>query len=177
MLANAETAAPAAPNIPANDLFPEPEEPHRDSFSSVRMLSGGGESRQNASLSRVMASHLFDMTDSALLLVDSQERIVLANQHWTDLSGLESDAIAGRTLGDGPVAGASEAIADLLHLARISDDSVSGSVENKHVRGYCLGLEARVIPLRDDDGKSATGFLCIVKAAGLGDEVLAELRA
>lgn len=177
MLANVETAAVAAAHIPANDSFPGPEEPPRDGFAGVQMLSDDSAVRRDTGLSRVLASHLFDMTDSALLLTDSEERIVLANQHWTDLSGLEADAIAGRTLGEGPVAGASEAIADLLHLARISGDSVSGSVHNKHVRGYLLGLEARVIPLRDDDGESASGFLCIVKAAGLTAESAPRLRA
>ncbi len=177
MLANAETAAIAAAHIPANDSFPGPEEPPRDGFSGVQMLSDGIGTRRGSALSRILASHLFDMTDSALLLTDSEERIVLANQHWTDLSGLKADAIAGRTLSEGPVAGASEAIADLLHLARISGDSVSGSVDNKHVRGYSLGLEARVIPLRDDDTESASGFLCIVKAAGLTAEAAPNLRA
>lgn len=167
MLANAQTVAIAATHIPANDSFPGPEEPPRDGFAGVQMLSDDSEARGGSALSRMLASHLFDMTGSALLLTDSEERIVLANQHWTDLSGLEADAIAGRTLGEGPVAGASEAIGDLLHLARISGDSVSGSVENKHVRGYSLGLEARVIPLRDGEGDGASGFLCIVKAAGL----------
>jgi len=177
MLANAETAAIAAAHIPANDSFPGPEAPPQDGFARVQMLSDDGRARRGSALSRILASHLFDMTDSALLLTDSEERIVLANQHWTDLSGLEADAIAGRTLGEGPVAGASEAIADLLHLARLSGDSVSGSVENKHVRGYSLGLEARVIPLRDDDGESASGFLCIVKVAGLTAESAPRLRS
>ncbi|MCH8182644.1 MAG: PAS domain-containing protein [Proteobacteria bacterium] len=177
MLANAETAAIAAAQIPANDSFPEPEKPSQHGFSGVQMLPDDRKARRGSALSRILASHLFDMTDSALLLTDSEERVVLANQHWTDLSGLEADAIAGRTLGEGPVAGASEAIADLLHLARLSGDPVSGSVENKHVRGYSLGLEARVIPLRDDDGESASGFLCIVKAAGLTPESLPRLRA
>lgn len=165
MLANAETVAIAAAHIPANDSFPDHVSPSRDGFAGVQMLSDDGGVRRNAALSRILASHLFDTNDSALLLTDSEERIVLANQHWTDLSGLEADAIAGRTLGEGPVAGASEAIADLLHFARLSGDSVSSNVENKHVRGYSLGLEARVIPLRDDDGENASGFLCIVKVA------------
>ena len=177
MLANAETAVVAAAQIPANDSFPGPEKPPRDGFSGVQMLSDDGKARRGSALSRILASHLFDMTDSALLLTDSEERIVLANQHWTDLSGLEADAIAGRTLGEGPVAGASEAIADLLHLARLSGDPVSGNVENKHVRGYSLGLEARVIPLHDDDAESASGFLCIVKVAGLSAEPAPRLPA
>ena len=167
MLASAETATIAAAHIPANDSFPGPEQPPRDVFSGVPMLSDDSDVRRESALSRILASHLLEMTDSALLLADSEERIVLTNQHWTDLSGLEADAIAGRTLSEGPVAGASEAIADLLHLARISGGSVSGSVENKHVRGYSLGLEARVIPLRGNDRERASGFLCIVKAAGL----------
>ncbi len=177
MLANVETAAIAASHIPANDSFPGPDEPPQDGFTGVQMLPDDGEARRGSALSRILASHLFDMTDSALLLTDSEERIVLANQHWTDLSGLEADAIAGRTLGEGPLAGASEAIGDLLHLARLSGDSVSGSVENKHVRGYSLGLEARIIPLHDDDGERASGFLCIVKVAGLAAESAPRLRA
>ncbi len=177
MLANVETVEIADAHIPANDSFPDLAEPPGGGFAGVKMLPDGGGARRASVLSRILASHLFDMTDSALLLTDSEERIVLANQHWTDLSGLEADAIAGRTLGEGPVAGASEAIGDLLHLARLSGDPVSGSVENKHVRGYSLGLDARVIPLHDDDGECASGFLCIVKVAGLAAEAAARLRA
>ena len=82
MLASVETVAIAAAHIPANDSFPEAEEPPRDGFAGVQMLSDDREARRDSALSRILASHLFDMTDSALLLTDSEERIVLANQHW-----------------------------------------------------------------------------------------------
>ncbi len=170
MLANLETAATAAAHIPANDSSPRQVDPTGDSFAGVQMLSETRTRERESALSRILASRLFDVSDAALLLADAEERIVTANQHWTDLSGLETHMIEGRPLGENPVAGASEAIADLVHFARVSGGSVSGSVDNKHVRGYSLGLDARVIPLRDDEGGTASGYLCIIKAAGLGVE-------
>ncbi len=168
MLANLELAPAATAHFPANDAFPRQTDPPGDSFAGVQMLSEARPKQSASALSRMLASRLFDVSDAALVLADSEERIVSVNQHWTDLSGRETKMIEGRTLGENPVAGASEAIADLVHLARVSGASVSGSVDNKHVRGYSLGLEVRVIPLREDEDTAASGYLCIVKAAGLG---------
>jgi hypothetical protein len=98
---------------------------------------------------------LFESDDDALLLIDTDGRIVNVSSEWVLLCG-DNGMMENTTQGS--------EISDLLHRVRHDGRPRSATIYNHHGRGFQLKLDATILPVAGDNG-AVTGFLARLRPA------------
>jgi PAS domain S-box-containing protein len=94
-----------------------------------------------------LAESLIADSRDALLVLDTEERVVDASPEWLVLCGGHLDQVVGRPFAEVVRAARGAELADLLRRAQNERRPVEAVINHRHHRGFALELAARVIPI------------------------------
>lgn len=94
-----------------------------------------------------LAESLIADSRDALLVLDSDERVVGASPEWLVLCGGSLDQVVGRSFAEVVGAAQGSELEDLVRRAQSEQRTVEAFISYRHHRGFALQLAARVTPI------------------------------